>query len=76
MQFNKVANHLVGLNKIKFWGGIAGWGSSAVTVAAWVTALAQVWSLAGELPHAANAARKKKKKKSSERLWKTSCFVS
>ena len=40
--------------------------SSVVTAAAWVTAVVQVQTLARELPHAMNAAKKKKKKFSVE----------
>ena len=42
-----------------FYCGEVGWGSSIVTAAAWVAAIAQIQSLAQKLPHATGAARKK-----------------
>ena len=38
---------------------------------AWGTAVAQVWSLAQELLHAAGKAKKKKKKKKNQNVWST-----
>ena len=38
-------------------------GSIPVTAASWVTAMVQVQSMGGELPHSVGAAKKEKKKK-------------
>ena len=45
--------------------GVSLWhrGSGIVTAAAWTAAVVQVQSLAKELPHASDVAKKKKKKK-------------
>ena len=43
--------------------GAAGRGSGIVTAVACIAAVAQVWSLAQELPQAESVAKKKKKKK-------------
>ena len=40
--------------------GTVGWGSGVVTAAAWISAMAQVQSLAWELLHTMGIAKKKK----------------
>ena len=47
---------------MEFSCGVAGYGYSIVTAAAWIAAVAQVQSLAWELPHAAGVTKKKKTK--------------
>ena len=53
---------------MEFCSGAAGRGSGFVTVAAWVTAMAQVQSLAWEFTHAAGVAKRKKKKKKKRKV--------
>ena len=74
-QFSTVQPHLLLTQQFHFWEfvlkihcqgfplGTAGYGSSVVTAAARLTAMAWVQSLVQELPHALGAAKKKKEKK-------------